>query len=238
MKEAQKRTAALEQTRQALEERGLLLRQRKDRDALQERLQSLSRKDEERQRLIQEEQQLNATLKDIKGGTAQELQQLNKTQEELRAVAIRIENMASTVLVESADQTISIEGSDLKEGESCEQAGVFRIDVGEHVRLKISPGEGTGLASLEDTKKSLQIALKAGLNLWEATSLEEAQQRSDQRNLLLQKQALLKAQLKQLTPLPEDTASNLEELRRQLDALNQELSAKDLKPDSDRIWTT
>ena len=233
LKEAQKRTAALEQTRQALEERGLLLRQRKDRDALQGRLQSLSRKDEERQRLIQEEQQLNATLKDIKGGTAQELQQLNKTQEELRAVAIRIESMASTVLVESADQTISIEGSDLKEGESCEQAGVFRIDVGEHVRLKISPGEGTGLSSLEDTQKSLQIALKAGLNLWEATSLEEAQQRSDQRNRLLQKQALLKAQLKQLTPLPEDTASNLEELRRQLDALNQELSAKDLKPDSD-----
>ena len=124
-------------------------------------LKGLSRQEEERQRLTEQQQQLIAAFNKVEGGSAQDLQQLNKTQEELRAVAIRIESMASTVLVESADQTISIEGSHLKEGESCDQAGVFRIDVGEHVRLKISPGEGTGLASLEHTQKSLQIALKS-----------------------------------------------------------------------------
>ena len=116
--------------------------------------------------------------------------------------------MASTVLVESADQTISIEGSKLKEGESCDQAGVFRIDVGDHVRLKISPGEGTGLASLEHTQKSLQIALKAGLKLWNANSLEEAQQSSEKRNLLRQQQELLKAQLQQLIPPAGQKAPN------------------------------
>ena len=161
IKEAQQRSADLEQQRQALEEQGLLLRQRKDRDELQQRLEGLSRKHEERQRLTAQHQQLTAAFNSIEGGTAKDLQQLNKTQEELRAIAIRIESMASTVLVESADQTIAIDGSQLKEGESCEQAGVFRIDVGGHVRLQISPGEGTGLSSLKNTQQSLQSALKA-----------------------------------------------------------------------------
>ncbi len=233
IKEAQQRTAELEQQRQALEEQGLLLRQRKDRDELKQRLERLSRQDEQRQRLTEQQQQINTAFNKIEGGTAQELQQLKKTQEELRAVAIRIESMASTVLVEATDQTVSVEGSHLKEGESCDQAGVFRIDVGEHVRLKISPGEGTGLASLEDTQKALQIALKAGLKLWKASSLEEAQQRSEQRKLLLQQQELLKAQLTQLIPPSGQKAPNLEELRFQLDALNQGLPSSDLKPDSD-----
>lgn len=234
IKEAQHRTAELEQQRQALEEQGLLLRQRKDRDELQQRLERLSREDEQRQRLTEQHQQLIAAFKAIEGGSAQDLQQLNKTQEELRALAIRIESMASTVLVESADQTISIEGSDLKEGESCNQAGVFRIDVGKHVRLKVSPGEGTGLASLEHAQKSLQIALKAGLKLWNASSVEEAQQRSEQRNLLFQQQELLKAQLKQLVPPPDQKAPNLDELQLQLETLNQGLPSGDLKQDSDQ----
>ena len=233
IKEAQHRTAELEQQRQALEEQGLLLRQQKDRDELQQRLETLNRQDEERQRLTEQHQQLIAAFNAIEGGSAQDLQQLNKTQEELRALAIRIESMASTVLVESADQTISIEGSDLKEGESCDQAGVFRIDVGKHVRLKVSPGEGTGLASLEHAQKSLQIALKAGLKLWNASSVEEAQQRSEQRNLLFQQQELLKAQIKQLVPPPDQKAPNLDELRLQLETLNQGLPSGDLKQDSD-----
>lgn len=233
IKAAQKRTAELEHKKQTLEEQGLLLRQRKDRDDLQRRLESLHLQDQERQRLTEQQQQLNAAFNKIDAGTAQDLQQLNKTQEELRAIAIRIESMASKVLVESADQTISIEGSDLKEGESCEQAGVFRIGVGEHVRLKISPGEGTGLGSLENTQKTLQSALQAGLKRWNASSVEEAQQRNEQRNLLLQQQALLKAQLTQLAPPPGHKVPNLEELRLQLDALNQGLPANGLKPSSD-----
>ena len=233
IKEAHERTTEFEQQRQALEEQGLLLRQGKDRDELQQRIERLSHQDEERQRLIEQQQQLNAAFNNIEGGTAQDLQQLNKTQEELRAIAIRIESMASTVLVESADQIISIEGSHLKAGESCDQAGVFRVDVGKHVRLKISPGEGTGLASLEQTQKALQIALKAGLKLWNANSLEEAQQRSEQRNLLLQQQELLKAQLTQLVPPPGQKAANLEELRLQLETLNQGLPSRDPKQDSD-----
>ena len=233
IKEAQQRSADLEQQRQALEEQGLLLRQRKDRDELQQRLEGLSRQHEERQRLTAQHQQLTAAFNSIEGGTAKDLQQLNKTQEELRAIAIRIESMASTVLVESADQTIAIDGSQLKEGESCEQAGVFHIDVGEHVRLQISPGEGTGLSSLKKTEQSLQSALKAGLKLWKANSLEEAQQRSEQRNLLLQQQALIKAQLSQLIPPTGQQGPNLEELRLQLDVLNQGLPTKELKPDSD-----
>ena len=233
IKKAQQRSAELEQQRQALEEQGLLLRQRKDRDELHQRLEMLNRQHEERQRLTAQHQQLKVAFNNIEGGTAQDLQQLNKTQEELRDIGIRIESMASTVLVESADQTIAIEGSQLKEGESCEQSGVFRIEVGEHVRLQISPGEGTGLASLKDAQKSLQIALKAGLKQWKANSLEEAQQRSDQRNHLLQQQALIKAQLSQLAPPAGQQAPNLAELRLQLDALNQGLPSKDLKTDSD-----
>ena len=233
IKDAQQRSADLEQQRQALEEQGLLLRQRKDRDELQQSLERLSRQQEERQRLTAQHQQLTAAFNSIEGGTAKDLQQLSKTQEELRAIAIRIESMASTVLVESADQTIAIDGSQLKEGESCEQAGVFHIDVGEHVRLQISPGEGTGLSSLKNTQQSLQSALKAGLKLWKANSLEEAQQRSEQRNLLLQQQALIKAQLSQLVPPTGQQVPNLEELRLQLDVLNQGLPTKELKPDSD-----
>ncbi len=233
IKAAQKRSADLEQQRQDLEGQGLLLRQRKDRDELHQRLERLSLQQEEWKRLVAQHQQLKDAFNNIEGGSSQDLQQLNKTQEELRAIAIRMESMASTVLVESADQTIAIEGLELSEGESCEQAGVFRIDVGEHVRLQISPGEGTGLASLKDKQQSLQIALKAGLKLWKANSLEEAQQRSDQRNLLLQQQALIKAQLSQLAPAPGQQAPNLEALRLQLAELNQGLPSQDLKPDSD-----
>ena len=233
IKKAQQRSEELEQQRQNLEEQGLLLRQRKDRDELHQRLERLNRQHEERQRLTAEHHKLNVAFNNIEGGTAQDLQQLNKTREELQAIAIRIESMATSVLVESADQTITIEGAQLKEGESCEQAGVFRIDVGEQVRLQISPGEGTGLAPLKETQKSLQIALKAGLKKWKASSLEEAQQRNEQRNLLLQEQALIKAQLTQLAPPAGQQAPNLAELRLQLDALNQGLPSKDLKTDSD-----
>ena len=141
--------------------------------------------------------------------------------------------MASSVLVESADQTIAINGLQLKEGESCEQAGVFRIDVGDRVRVQISPGEGTGLTSLKNTQTSLQNALNTGLSRWKANSVEEAQQRSEQRNRLVQQQALIKAQLNQLAPPTGQQEPNLEALRLQLDALNEGLPTNELKPDSD-----
>ena len=232
-KQAKQRTADLEQQKKAVEEQGLVLRQRKDRDELQQRLEHLNRQEEERQSLTQQQQQLNTALNTIEAGSSEDLQQLHNIQEELRAVAIRIESMASTVLVEAADQTISIEGSPLGEGESRNQAGVFRIDVGEHVRLKISPGEGTGLASLENTQHKLQIALKEGLKRWKANSLDEAKERNEQRNRLFQQQELLKAQLTQLAPPPGQKAPNLKELRLQLDVLNQGLTPNDLKANSD-----
>ena len=233
IKEAQQRSADLSQQRQALEEQGLLLRQRKDRDELQERLERLNCQQKERQRLSTQLQHLNEAFISIEGGSAQDLQQLIKTQEELRAIAIRIESMASSVLVESADQTIAINGLQLKEGESCEQAGVFRIDVGDRVRVQISPGEGTGLTSLKNTQTSLQNALNTGLSRWKANSVEEAQQRSEQRNRLVQQQALIKAQLSQLAPSTGQQEPNLEALRLKLDALNEGLPTNELKPDSD-----
>ena len=233
LKDAQIQMAELEQTRQALEERGVSLRQMKDRDALQRRVQFCNRQDEERRHLTSQQHQLSTQLKALEGISPEELLKLTKTQEELRAVVIRIESMASKILVESSDQTIAIEGSSLQQGESCEQTGVFRIDVGDNVRLRISPGEGTGLASLEESKKVLQIAFKTGLNRANVGSLVEAQQCNEQRNHLLQQQALLKAQLNQINSSPDTTTSTIEDLRFQLDELNQILKSKSSIQESD-----
>ena len=67
LKDAQIQMAELEQTRQALEERGVSLRQMKDRDALQRRVQFCNRQDEERRHLTSQQQQLSTQLKALEG---------------------------------------------------------------------------------------------------------------------------------------------------------------------------
>ncbi len=226
------RTEQLEHNQQVLEEKGLMLRQIKDRNEVQRRIQICSHQDNERQRLIEQQRNINMELTAFQGGSNEELLELTKTRDELRAVTIRIESMASQVLVESTDQAIYIDGSTLQQGDVCEQAGIFRIDVGDSVRLKISPGEGTGLSSLQEKQRRLQKILKTGLQHWKSSSIEEAQQRNERRQHLHQQRALVKAQLTQLNASPETADMNLNDLHTRLDELNKVISSNSFKSDT------
>ena len=189
----------LDQKRQELEERGHALRRRQDQERLQERIQILRREREQRAHLEQQQSELKAQLTALPGGDAKALSALQALQSQFRELDIRLQSMASRIELQSADRTVRLDGEQLDPGDVAQRTGAFRVEVGEGVMLLVSPGEGTGLASLMADRSRCQGQLEQQLKLWRVSSVEAAEAQSLKRQGLQQQLAVLDARLRQLT---------------------------------------
>lgn len=217
---------ALEEQRHALEERGHALRRQQELRTLETRIRDHQQREDLRAHLQSQQASLQNKLDAAPGHTTEALSALQRLQERLRELQIRLNSMASSIHLEAADQEVVLDGDALLEGQTLQRSGAFRLQVGAGVMVQVIPGEGTGMASLTTERSHLQAALDEGLRQWGASSLDEAREQLLQQQKLTQELALAKARLQQLDqqrPAQGDGNESLETLRQKLSALQQDL---------------
>ena len=222
---------ALEEQRQALEERGHALRRQQEIRTLETRIRDHQQRDDLRARLQSQQGSLQNKLDAAPAQNTEALSALQRLQERLRELEIRLNSMASSIHLEAADQEVVLDGVALSEGQTLQRSGPFRLQVGEGVMVQVNPGEGTGIAALTTERFQLQEAFDEGLRQWGASSLDEAREQLLQQQNLTQELALVKARLQQLDqqrPVQVDGDESLETLRQKLSALQQDLGLEAL----------
>lgn len=217
----------LERKRQALEERGQVLRRRQDFQRLHQRMRDLRRRREQYADLEQQQSVLNRKLNELNGCDARTLSALKDQQRELRELDIRLESMASRIQLQSSDRPVRLDGEQLSEGDVAQRTGSFRLEVGEGVILLISPGEGTGLSSLLVDRKRIQARLQENLNLWGVNSIEAAECKMLKRKEVEQQLAVLDARCRLLIEQQGDL-SNVDE---ELEKLDEQIALYQLNQD-------
>ena len=206
--------------RQALEERGHALRRRQDQERLEQRIQNLRLQKEQRVKFEHQQSLLRQQLTALPGRDAADLSSLKAQQSQLRELDIRLQSMASKVELQCSDRTVRVDGQPLGPGDVVQKTGAFRLQVGEGVSLLVSPGEGTGLPSLQAERTRSQALLEQNLKLWGVDSIEAAEAQLQMRAELQQQLAVLDARLRQLM---EQQQSNLKG-DQDLDHLEQQLA--------------
>ena len=222
---------ALEEQRQALEERGHALRRQQEIRTLETRIRDHQQRDDLRARLQSQQGSLQNKLDAAPAQNTEALSALQRLQERLRELEIRLNSMASSIHLEAADQEVVLDGDAFLEGQTLQRSGPFRLQVGEGVMVQVNPGEGTGIAALTTERFQLQEAFDEGLRQWGASSLDEAREQLLQQQNLTQELALVKARLQQLDqqrPVQVDGDESLETLRQKLSALQQDLGLEAL----------
>ena len=222
---------ALEEQRQALEERGHALRRQQEIRTLETRIRDHQQRDDLRARLQSQQGSLQNKLDAAPAQNTEALSALQRLQERLRELEIRLNSMASSIHLEAADQEVVLDGDAFLEGQTLQRSGPFRLQVGGGVMVQVNPGEGTGIAALTTERFQLQEAFDEGLRQWGASSLDEAREQLLQQQNLTQELALVKARLQQLDqqrPVQVDGDESLETLRQKLSALQQDLGPEAL----------
>ena len=222
---------ALEEQRQALEERGHALRRQQEIRTLETRIRDHQQRDDLRARLQSQQGSLQNKLDAAPAQNTEALSALQRLQERLRELEIRLNSMASSIHLEAADQEVVLDGDAFLEGQTLQRSGPFRLQVGGGVMVQVNPGEGTGIAALTTERFQLQEAFDEGLRQWGASSLDEAREQLLQQQNLTQELALVKARLQQLDqqrPVQVDGDESLETLRQKLSALQQDLGLEAL----------
>ncbi|QNI85399.1 AAA domain protein [Synechococcus sp. PROS-7-1] len=219
----------LEEQRHALEERGHALRRQQELRTLETRIRDHQQRDDLRAHLQSQQASLQNKLDAAPAKTKEALSALQRLQERLRELEIRLNSMASSIHLEAADQEVVLDGDALLQGQTLQRSGAFRLQVGAGVMVQVIPGEGTGLASLTTERSHLQAEFDEGLRQWGASSLDEAREQLLQQQQLTQELALLKARLQQLDqqrPAQVDGNESLETLRQKLSALQLDLESE------------
>ena len=217
---------ALEEQRQGLEERGHALRRQQDLQTLETRIRDRQQRDDLRASLQSQQRSLQGQLDAAPGQTPEALSALERLQERLRELEIRLNSMASSIHLEAADQEVVLDGDPLSEGQTLQRSGAFRLQVGGGVMVQVIPGEGTGMASLTTERRQRQTAFDEGLRQWGASSLDQAREQLLRRQTLTQELALVNARLQQLDQQHSAQGGgpeSLETLRQKLIVLQQDL---------------
>ena len=192
-----------ERERQTLETRGQELRRLEERLQLQERLDQLNRQERLLLTWQAQHQEVTQALNALQAPESEELQRLQDQQRQLDAVRVRRDAMASLVTLECCDQDVRINDSPLAAGASQRLSSTFVVTVGDGVTLRIAPGGGEGLDTLNQTEMQLQQAIQATLRRWTVDSLEDLVARSQRRTALQTRQTLLNQQRPECTDVSE-----------------------------------
>ncbi len=146
------------------------------------------------QTLQQQAQRLKDALAQMPPITADQVRGLRRAEQAQAQAAARCEAMAASLMVLEADQPIRAGGVLVSVGERHQLTGETDLQVGEGVRLRLSPGGGQALpqaqAELENCRGSLQSLVKSlGVADSEAAEVIEQQRRSHETDLANLRQA-------------------------------------------------
>lgn len=215
---------ALEQQRQAFEQRGQALRRLQERAGLEQRCRELENRRMKVQALQRQRQQLQEKRKRCRGLSAAEHEALQTQRQALEGLRIRREAMATRVRLLRASMPVALGGSALQVEEERLLSQPFGLTVGEGVELQLTPGGGADLEALERECQQRQRQLQQILQRHDFVSVEEAEAQWQQRLSLDTEQRLLEAQWQQVLPV-EDLETELQTLRQRLSALQEEDTA-------------
>ncbi len=142
---------------------------------------------EQRQRFSGLQQQANAVkaqLTDLPAITAEHLQALRQAERRLGLARARAEAMAASVEVLQADRPVRLGGQPLQAGEAVQISRAAELQLGEGVRLRISPGGGEALAAAAAERTNAEQALALLLTQLAVADAEQADQVLRQRTAL------------------------------------------------------
>ena len=165
---------------QALELAQLLLEQ----DSALQRNAELT---EQRQRFSGLQEQANAVkahLAELPAITAKHLQALRQAERRLGLARARTEAMAASVEVLQADQPLRLDGQPLQAGDAMQISRAAELQLGDGVRVRISPGDGEALAAAAAERTAAEQALALLLTQLAMADAEQADQVLRQRTAL------------------------------------------------------
>jgi hypothetical protein len=174
-------------------QRGQLVQKLRERCRLEaERLRLQHR----RQRQIQRQnsrRDLQEKLEALAPINGDQLADLRRRQTTLRDARTRIEALATGVQLLQADETVRIDGEPLEPGAARRLTRAFDLEVGETVRLRISPGGGEALGDGEAALASAEAGLGQALQALGMESVSQAEAVAQQRQTISQQLAALEA---------------------------------------------
>ncbi len=180
-------------------------------------------------------QALQSQLTALPAVNGEHLIDLRQRQNSLRDARTRIEALATGVQLLRAEQPVRIDGESLQPGEERRLTRAFELEVGEAVRLRISPGGGEALGDGEAALAAAEADLHQALQALGVDSLSQAEAVARQRQTIGQQLAALEAaelasgEAQSEPARPGQAPGHLEEqlagLSAQLAGLEQELNA-------------
>jgi len=192
-RQAQQSQAA-EQHLQGLRAKQERVRQRLDLQQVRRERQQLEAHQQEMNRLQAEASRLKQTLADLPTITAEQVRSLRRAEQAVAQAEARLEAMATSIEVLESDQVIQLGGALIQPGERRQLNRISDLQVGDGVRLRVSPGGGDALpqsqAQLERCRQECGLLAKQlGVANSEAAEAIEQQRRSLEQELSTLRQA-------------------------------------------------
>ena len=192
-RQAQQSKAA-EQHLQDLRAKQERVRQRLDLQQVRRERQQLEAHQQEMNRLQAEASRLKQTLADLPTITAEQVRSLRRAEQAIAQAEARLEAMATSIEVLQSDQVIQLGGALIQAGERRQLNRISDLQIGDGVRLRVSPGGGDALpqsqAQLDRCRHECgQLAKQLGVANSEAAEAIEQQRRSLEQELSTLRQA-------------------------------------------------
>ena len=192
-RQAQQSKAA-EQHLQGLRAKQERVRQRLDLQQVRRERQQLEAHQQEMNRLQAEASRLKQTLADLPTITAEQVRSLRRAEQAVAQAEARLEAMATSIEVLQSDQAIQLGGALIQPGERRQLNRISDLQVGDGVRLRVSPGGGDALpqsqAQLERCHQDCGLLAKQlGVANSEAAEAIEQRRRSLEQELSTLRQA-------------------------------------------------
>lgn len=175
------------------------------------------------QALQQQAQALKDALAQLPAISADQVRSLRRAEQALAQAAARCDAMAASLELLEADQPIRVNGTPLQVGERQQLSGEAELQVGDGVRLRLSPGGGQALPQaqleLQQCRNACQQLIESlGVADSEAAETIESQRRSHESDLANLRQAAqdipwsgLKQRLEAIAPRRQDLQRSLEQ---------------------------
>ena len=181
--------AAAQEQLQTLRLRQEAIRQRIALQQLRRERQQLESHQQEMNRLQSEASRLKQTLAELPPIDAEQVRGFRRAEQAAAQAEARLEAMATSIEVLQSNQVIQLAGEAIQPGERRQLNSISDLQVGDGVRLRVSPGGGESLpqaqAQLEHCRKECQLlAQRLGAANSEAAETIEQQRRSLERDLI------------------------------------------------------
>ena len=160
---------------QELGQRQELLQRLLDRQQLNEEARQLREHQQQLKALQEQAETLKQQLAGLPEITAEQVRQLRQAEQALAQATARCEAMAAGVEVVAADQPIRLNGEALTRGDRRRLETAVQLEVGDGVRIQISPGGGEALPQALEQQQTCRLKLEQLQQQLRLTSSDQAE---------------------------------------------------------------